>query len=410
MTYGETTDFLFSQFPVYQSIGQAAYKADLTNITAILDLLQHPEKEFKSIHVAGTNGKGSVTHLLASVFQEAGYKTGIYCSPHLLDFRERMKVNGQMISEEEVVSFVEKYSPLLQHITPSFFEYTTAMAFHFFAKEKVDIAIVEVGLGGRLDSTNIISPELSVITNIGLDHTNILGSTLAEIAFEKAGIIKKGIPVVVGQRSAETENVFVKVALEKEASLQFVPSKKLNFESDLKGIYQQENIRTAYAALLQMRAMGWRISDENMQQGFLHVQRNTAFMGRWQQLAQHPSIVCDTGHNAEGIACVVEQLKSEKFKTLHMVWGSVNDKDQNKILPLLPKDARYYFCAPNIARALPAEELKLLAADFHLMGESYSSADEALRAARAGASEDDFIFVGGSTFVVADVLAANSYR
>ena len=410
MTYGETTDFLFNQFPVYQSIGQSAYKADLMNITAILDLLQHPEKEFKSIHVAGTNGKGSVTHLLASVFQEAGYKTGIYCSPHLLDFRERMKVNGKMISEEEVISFVEKYSPLIQNIQPSFFEYTTAMAFQFFAKEKVDIAIVEVGLGGRLDSTNVIVPELSVITNIGLDHTNILGSTLAEIAFEKAGIIKKGIPVVVGQRSAETENIFVKAALEKGSVLQFVAPEELNLESDLKGIYQQENMRTAYATLVQMRAMGWVISNENIEQGFLQVQRNTGFMGRWQQLGQHPKIVCDTGHNAEGIACVVEQLKLEKFKTLHIVWGSVNDKDQNKILPLLPKDARYYFCAPNIARALPVQELKPLAAAFNLCGESYASADEALRTARAAASEDDFIFVGGSTFVVADVLAANSYR
>ncbi len=407
MTYKETTDFLFAQLPMYQSIGQSAYKADLHNIIALEKVLGNPENKFKSIHVAGTNGKGSVTHMLASVFQEAGYKTGIYCSPHLIDFRERIKINGAMISEEEVTSFVEKFTPLFKNIEPSFFEYTTAMAFHYFAKEKVDIAIVEVGLGGRLDSTNIITPELSVITNIGLDHTNILGDTLEKIAFEKAGIIKSGIPVVIGEKRKETESVFLKIATEKSAPLFFAES--VEMESDLKGLYQKENISTALASIEKLRASGWKISDKNISDGLMKVAQNTAFIGRWQQLNNHPVMVCDTGHNKEGIERVVAQLKQEKYKNLHIVWGSVNDKDQSKILPLLPKDASYYLCQPAIGRALPVEELYALAIQFNLNANMYESPAAALKAARANAAADDFIFVGGSTFVVADVLASNSY-
>ncbi|MCX6182524.1 MAG: bifunctional folylpolyglutamate synthase/dihydrofolate synthase [Bacteroidetes bacterium] len=408
MTYKETVDFLFSQLPVYQVVGQSAYKADLHNIIALQKVLGNPENKFKSVHVAGTNGKGSVTHMLASVLQEAGYKTGIYCSPHLIDFRERIKVDGVMIPEEEVVSFVEKYTPLFKHIEPSFFEYTTALAFHFFAKEKVDIAIVEVGLGGRLDSTNIIVPELSVITNIGLDHTNILGDTLEKIAFEKAGIIKAGIPVVIGERQAATENVFRAVAVEKSAPLEY--AQPVAMKSDLKGFYQKENIASAIAALRKLQQAGWKISDENIANGLMNVVRNTAFIGRWQTLAAHPTVVCDTGHNKEGIEQVVKQLKEEKCKKLHIVWGSVNDKDQSKILPLLPKHAVYYFCQPAIARALPVDELQQLASAFELKGAQYSSPVNAVKAALSAAGVEDFIFIGGSTFVVADVLAAAIFQ
>jgi dihydrofolate synthase/folylpolyglutamate synthase len=408
MTYKEITNFLFAQLPMYQSIGQAAYKADLHNIIVLEKILGNPENKFKSVHVAGTNGKGSVTHILASVFQEAGYKTGIYCSPHLIDFRERIKINGEMISEEEVISFVETYTPLFKNIEPSFFEYTTAMAFHYFAKEKVDIAIVEVGLGGRLDSTNIITPELSVITNIGLDHTDILGDTLEKIAFEKAGIIKSRIPVVIGEKRSETESVFKKIAAEKNAPLFFAESAEM--ESDLKGFYQKENIATALTSIEKLRAADWKISDKNIADGLLKVVQNTAFIGRWQQLNNHPVIVCDTGHNKEGIERVMAQLKQEKYKNLHIVWGSVNDKDQSKILPLLPKDAIYYLCQPAIGRALPVEELYALAIQFNLNAKMYESPAVALKSARENAAANDFIFVGGSTFVVADVLASNSYR
>ena len=404
MTYEETIVYLYAQLPMFQRVGQAAYKADLSNITRICDLLDNPQNKFKSIHVAGTNGKGSVTHMLASVLQEAGYKVGIYCSPHLVDFRERVKINGQMISKQEVVDFVDQCKDLFDEIKPSFFEYTTALAFHCFAKQKVDVAIVEVGLGGRLDSTNVITPQLSVITNIGLDHTNILGDTLEKIAVEKAGIIKKKVPVLIGEWQYETQNIFDEIASKNASKL--IYAKSVDILCDLNGVYQKKNIATAHTAIQLLKEMGWKIDDGAIESGFLKVAKNTAFMGRWQVLGSRPTIVCDTGHNKEGVEYVVKQLSGEKFDRLHIVWGAVKDKDQSKVLELLPKDAIYYFCAPSLERAMTAAELQALASTKSLQGKTYASVMEAFAEAKKAAKAADFVFVGGSTFVVAEVLAS----
>lgn len=404
MTYQETIQYLYAQLPMFQRVGQAAYKADLSNITRICNLLGNPQNQFKSIHVAGTNGKGSVTHMLASVLQEAGYKVGIYCSPHLIDFRERVKVNGQMISKQEVIDFVAQCKDLFDEIQPSFFEYTTALAFQCFAQQKVDVAIVEVGLGGRLDSTNVITPELSVITNIGLDHTNILGETLEKIAFEKAGIIKKGIPVLIGEKQKDTEKVFEEVASKNSSKLSY--AKSVEIVCDLNGIYQKKNIATAFSAIQLLKEQGWKIEEKAIENGFLHVAKNTAFMGRWQVLGSNPTVVCDTGHNKEGVEYVVQQLAQEKYEQLHIVWGAVKDKDQTKVLELLPKNAIYYFCAPDLERAMSATELKDIAQQKSLMGQSYPSVNDAFLEAKKAANAADFVFVGGSTFVVAEVLSA----
>ena len=404
MTYQETIQYLYAQLPMFQRVGQAAYKADLSNITRICNLLGNPQNQFKSIHVAGTNGKGSVTHMLASVLQEAGYKVGIYCSPHLVDFRERVKVNGQMISKQEVIDFVAQCKDLFDEIEPSFFEYTTALAFQCFAQQKVDVAVVEVGLGGRLDSTNVITPELSVITNIGLDHTNILGDTIGKIAVEKAGIIKIGIPVLIGEKQLETEKVFEEIASKNSSKLSY--AKSVDILCDLNGIYQKKNIATAFSAIQLLKEQGWKIEDKAVEDGFLKVAKNTAFMGRWQVLGSNPMIVCDTGHNKEGVEYVVQQLAQEKYEQLHIVWGAVKDKDQSKVLELLPKNAIYYFCAPNLERAMSANELKELAQQKSLRGQSYSSVNDAFLEAKKAANAADFVFVGGSTFVVAEVLSA----
>lgn len=404
MTYQETIQYLYAQLPMFQRVGQAAYKADLSNITRICNLLGNPQNQFKSIHVAGTNGKGSVTHMLASVLQEAGYKVGIYCSPHLVDFRERVKVNGQMISKQEVIDFVAQCKDLFDEIQPSFFEYTTALAFQCFAQQKVDVAVVEVGLGGRLDSTNVITPELSVITNIGLDHTNILGDTIGKIAVEKAGIIKIGIPVLIGEKQLDTEKVFEEVASKNSSKLSY--AKSVDILCDLNGIYQKKNIATAFSAIQLLKEQGWKIEDKAVEDGFLKVAKNTAFMGRWQVLGSNPMIVCDTGHNKEGVEYVVQQLAQEKYEQLHIVWGAVKDKDQSKVLELLPKNAIYYFCAPNLERAMSANELKELAQQKSLRGQSYSSVNDAFLEAKKAANAADFVFVGGSTFVVAEVLSA----
>ena len=404
MTYQETIQYLYAQLPMFQRVGQAAYKADLSNITRICNLLGNPQNQFKSIHVAGTNGKGSVTHMLASVLQEAGYKVGIYCSPHLVDFRERVKVNGQMISKQEVIDFVAQCKDLFDEIQPSFFEYTTALAFQCFAQQKVDVAVVEVGLGGRLDSTNVITPELSVITNIGLDHTNILGDTIGKIAVEKAGIIKIGIPVLIGEKQLETEKVFEEIASKNSSKLSY--AKSVDILCDLNGIYQKKNIATAFSAIQLLKEQGWKIEDKAVEDGFLKVAKNTAFMGRWQVLGSNPMIVCDTGHNKEGVEYVVQQLAQEKYEQLHIVWGAVKDKDQSKVLELLPKDAIYYFCAPNLERAMSATELKDIAQQKSLRGQSYSSVNDAFLEAKKAANAADFVFVGGSTFVVAEVLSA----
>lgn len=390
---------------MYQRVGQSAYKADLAATINLAKHLNNPERSFKSVHVAGTNGKGSTSHMLASIFQEAGYKIGLYTSPHLKDFRERIKINGQMLPEQYVSNFVEAHKLYFEKSQVSFFEMTVGLAFDYFRNEKVDIAIIEVGMGGRLDSTNIITPEVSVITNIGLDHTRFLGNTLEKVAFEKAGIIKAGVPVVIGETVPETKEVFEKIASERNAAVVFAETVDTkDYASDLKGNYQQKNIKTVLACLGILRDKDWKISDENIQKGLLNTVKNTGLMGRWQVLGQRPKVICDTAHNREGLQWVMAQLAGEDCKKLHVVLGVVNDKDLEAILPLFPKEATYYFCRPNISRGLDASLLLAKARGFGLVGEEYISVIKAFGAALGAASANDLIFVGGSTFVVAEVL------
>ncbi len=390
---------------MYQRVGQSAYKADLSATTNLANYLKNPENNFKSVHVAGTNGKGSTSHMLASVFQEAGYKTGLYTSPHLKDFRERIKINGEMIPEKAVSEFVAMHKPFFESNQVSFFEMTVGLAFDFFRKEKVDIAIIEVGMGGRLDSTNIITPEVSVITNIGLDHTQFLGDTLEKVAAEKAGIIKEKVPVVIGESLPETKIVFERIASESNAPITFAENFDAScYTTDLKGIYQQRNLKTVLATLNILQKKDWNISEENMNKGLLNTVRNTGLMGRWQVLRTKPKVVCDTGHNKEGLRLVMEQISKEAYKTLHIVLGVVSDKDLASILPLFPTDAIYYFCKPNIPRGLDASLLFSQARGFGLVGDDYISVLSAYNAAVDAASVDDLVFVGGSTFVVAEVL------
>ena len=390
---------------MYQRVGQSAYKADLAATISLANYLNHPERSFKSIHVAGTNGKGSTSHLLASIFQEAGYKTGLYTSPHLKDFRERIKINGQMIPEQNVWQFVKNHKSFLEENHLSFFEMTVGLAFDYFRSENVDIAIIEVGMGGRLDSTNIITPEISVITNIGLDHTQFLGNTLPQIAAEKGGIIKSGVPVVIGEALPETKSVFDQIASEKNAPISYAEDfESLDYPSDLKGVYQKKNIRTVFTALHVLRKNGWKISEENIKEGLLNSIHNTGLMGRWQILGDQPKVICDTAHNKDGLRLVMEQLKREEYRQLHIVLGVVNDKDLASILPLFPKDALYYFCKPNVPRGLDASLLTVRAREFGLNGEEYISVEKACKAALDAASDDDFIYIGGSTFVVAEVV------
>ncbi len=390
---------------MYQRVGQSAYKADLTATISLANYLNNPEKSFKTVHVAGTNGKGSTSHMLASVFQEAGYKTGLYTSPHLKDFRERIKINGEMIPKQYVLEFVEKHKPYFEKNQLSFFEMTVGLAFDYFRNEKVDIAIIEVGMGGRLDSTNIITPEVSVITNIGLDHTQFLGNTLEKVAAEKGGIIKEMIPVIIGETLPETKQVFEKIATERYAPITFAETLDTSdYTSDLKGSYQQKNIRTVLATLHVLQAKGWNVSDENIVNGLLNTIKNTGLMGRWQILRKTPKVICDTGHNKEGLQLVMEQLAMENYRNLHIVVGVVNDKDLASVLPLFPKNATYYFCKPNIPRGLDASLLLSQARGFGLIGEEYISVKKAYTAAVDAAEKDDLVFVGGSTFVVAEVL------
>ncbi len=390
---------------MYQRVGQSAYKADLAATLNLAKYLKNPEKSFKSIHVAGTNGKGSTSHMLASVFQEAGYKTGLYTSPHLKDFRERIKINGQMISEQYVSNFVQNHRPFFESNQLSFFEMTVGLAFEYFRSENVDIAIVEVGMGGRLDSTNIITPEVSVITNIGLDHTQFLGDTLEKVAVEKAGIIKDRVPVIIGETSPETKRVFEEIALERNAPIVFTEMNDAStYSSDLKGSYQQKNIRTVISTLRMLQKRGWNISEENIQKGLMNTVKNTGLMGRWQILGQAPKVICDTAHNREGLQIVLDQLASEDFQNLHIILGVVSDKDLASILPLFPKDAIYYFCRPNIPRGLDASLLLSRARGFGLIGQEYISVSKAYEAALKAALPQDLVFVGGSTFVVAEVL------
>ena len=390
---------------MYQRVGKAAYKADLSNTVKLAEYLDYPEKAFKSIHVAGTNGKGSTSHMLASVLQEAGYKVGLYTSPHLKDFRERIKINGVVISEAAVSSFVSAHKTYFEANQLSFFEMTVGLAFEEFRREKVDIAVIEVGLGGRLDSTNIVAPEVCAITNIGLDHTQFLGDTLAQIAAEKAGIIKKGIPVVIGERHKETTAVFQMIADKKGAPIFFAEENEHPLhESDLKGNYQQANQRAALSVLQILQEKGWLISKMNIKDGLAKVMANTGLLGRWQVLQESPKVICDTAHNKEGLLLTLEQLKKENFEQLHIVLGVVSDKDLEKILPLFPVDATYYFCQPNIGRAMEVELLHTQAAEIGLIGTTYESVKKAYAAALKQADSKDVIYVGGSTFVVAEVL------
>lgn len=433
MNYQQTLDYLYSQLPMYQRIGPAAYKANLDNTLALAKHLGNPENQFRSIHVAGTNGKGSVSHLLASVFQEAGYKTGLCTSPHLKDFRERFRINGAMIPEDFITSFVVEHMAFFQSIQPSFFEMTIAMAFQWFALEKVDIAIIETGLGGRLDSTNIITPEISVITNVGLDHVSLLGNTIEEIAAEKAGIIKRSVPVVLGKSRDAARNVCLQKATEKQAPVypademcaiatpQFLFDGKGNrilkgtlelgmsrieFQCPLSGTYQLENICTAASAAWVITMAGrYCISETHIARGFQNVIANTGMAGRWQVLSQKPLVICDTGHNEDGIKSILENIAMTPHRHLHFVLGMMNDKDVGGILQLLPRDnTTYYYCKPDVPRGMPVNELEERAVKFNLSGRKFESVREALAQAKVCAGENDLVFAGGSTFVVAEVL------
>lgn len=403
MNYQETLDYLFSKLPMYQRKGATAYKEDIGNIVAASKKLKNPHKKFKSIHIAGTNGKGSVAHMIASIMQESGLKVGLYTSPHLKDFRERIKINGEMIFEENVISFVKENKFIFEKMKLSFFESTVAMAFDYFAKEKIDIGIIETGLGGRLDSTNIINPELSIITNIGLDHTNLLGDSLKKISLEKAGIIKNNVPVIIGRKQKETIEIFREAAKKKNTTLIYSKVQK-EYKTDLLGTYQKENIDTAVTAIKELQKQNWKITEEDIKSGLLKIVKNTSLFGRWQILNKSPLIICDAGHNEDGIKKIIKQLNKLEYKKMHFVYGTVNDKNSKKILSILPTDAEYYFCKPNIPRGLDEAILRDLAYKEGLKGKSYSSVSNAITLAKKNASKNDLIFIGGSTFVVAEVL------
>lgn len=424
MNYQETLNWLFAQLPMYQREGQAAYKANLNNTLRLDEHFRHPHRQFKTIHIAGTNGKGSVSHMLASVLQEAGYKTGLYTSPHLKDFRERIKINGEMVSEKYVIDFVEQNKQLFALVKPSFFEMTVAMAFKYFADRQVDIAIIEVGLGGRLDSTNIINPLVSVITNISFDHMALLGDTLEKIAGEKAGIIKPAVPAIIGSRDRDYDFVFQQKASECHTSIEFAGDNWQveplgngcynlthssgwhfeNLQSELKGSYQRKNIPAVLETIPALRNSGLKITDENIRQGIAKVIKNTGLYGRWQTLALHPLTICDTGHNIDGITEITDQLKTCRFERLHFVIGMVNDKDIDSVLRILPHDAIYYFCKASIPRAMNEETLAEKARAIGLNGNCYPTVAEAYAQARRNALPDDMIYIGGSTFVVAEVI------
>lgn len=403
MTYKETLDWMFTQLPMYQNKGKVAFNGKMDGINSFSSQLNNPHKKFKSIHVAGTNGKGSSSHMLASVLQEGGYKVGLYTSPHLKDFRERIRINGKKIGKKWVIDFIDENQSFFKKNKLSFFEMTVGMAFSYFSKENVDIAIIEVGLGGRLDSTNIITPEVSLITNIGLDHTDLLGDTLSKIAYEKAGIIKENVPVVISEFNEETAPVFKHTAKQLNAAIIFAEDKTyLDYKIGLLGSYQKKNIKGVLATLNEL--IGFNINEQHIVQGLEKVVENTSLMGRWQQIGSNPKIFCDTAHNKEGLSIVINQLLEQEYKQLHVVIGFVKDKDISAILPLLPTNAIYYFCKPKISRGLDEELLLKRSVQFNLRGASYKSVNKALKAAKKQASKDDFIFVGGSNFVVAEVL------
>ena len=406
MTYPETLNWLFNQLPMYQLQGASAYKKDLTNVHLLMDYLGHPESQLQCIHVAGTNGKGSSSHMLASVLQEAGYQVGLYTSPHLKDFRERIKINGVLIPEAFVCDFVDQHRAFFEANDMSFFEMSVGLAFDYFAKEKIDIAIIEVGMGGRLDATNVITPLVSVITNIGLDHTQFLGNTLAAIAGEKAGIIKSNIPVVIGEYTSETQPVFLTTAKANQSPLYFASDAiATTYPSDLIGDYQIHNKKTVMQTLTVLNQhTAFKTTESHWKAGLSQVVKNTGLEGRWQQLGASPKIICDTAHNTHGLSIVLNQIQNEPFDQLHFVLGVVNDKDLDEVLPLFPKNAIYYFCKPNIPRGLEAAILAQKAAQYGLDGKIYNSVSAAYEKATQNAQPTDFIYVGGSTFVVAEIL------
>lgn len=406
MNYQETINWMFNQLPMYQLQGASAYKKDLTNTHLLIAHLENPQEKLKCIHVAGTNGKGSTSHMLASILQEAGYKVGLYTSPHLKDFRERIKINGENIPEKFVTDFINTHKSFFESNDMSFFEMTVGLAFDYFAKEKVDIAVIEVGMGGRLDATNIITPLVSVITNIGLDHTQFLGNTLEAVAFEKAGIIKPNIPVVIGEYTPETKPVFLAKAKECNSEIYFASDLiSETYPSDLIGDYQIHNKKTVLQTIKILNSQNeFKITPENTKSGLLNVVKNTGLQGRWQQLNEFPKVICDTAHNKNGLEIVLKQIQKEDFDALHVVLGVVNDKDLDEILPLFPKKAIYYFCKPNIPRGLDVVILKQKASTFELKGQVYNSVSEAYQKALKNAGATDFIYIGGSTFVVAEIL------
>lgn len=427
MNYQETIDYLYQQLPMFSRIGKEAIKPGFANIIALCEQLNIPYQKNKYIHIAGTNGKGSVSHMLASILQTGGYKTGLYTSPHLKDFKERIRVNGVMMEEDEVVAFVAKAQSLIESLHPSFFEITVAMALYYFDKCKTDIAVIETGLGGRLDSTNIITPELSIITNIGYDHMQMLGDTLEKIATEKAGIIKPHIPVVIGEKQEETSGVFVQKAAEQQAPITFATEhfQIANWQSDnhflkvevaikdktdhqaylldLTGQYQLKNLLTVLESCRQMQQRGWNISERHIAEGLKHVKKHTGLQGRWEVVHQHPQIVLDVAHNVNGIQELLNQLEITSYHHLHMVIGMVKDKDVDQVLKMLPPYATYYFTNAHIPRALSAETLKAKAAHYNLQGKCYSSVDEAIAEAKAHAHTNDLIVVCGSVFLVGEV-------
>lgn len=427
-TYSDALNYIMSALPMYQRVGSAAYKANLDNTIALLNHLDNPQKKFRSIHIAGTNGKGSVSHCLASIFQEAGYKTGLYTSPHLTDFRERIRINGTMIEKSYVVKFIEKNKAFLNRLKPSFFEMSVGLCFQYFADRKIDVAVVETGMGGRLDSTNVINPELSVITNIGFDHTMFLGNTLEKIAIEKAGIIKPCVPVVIGETQPETKQIFIDAAKKNKSKIVFA-DKEIFAETDshtlippaltlrtgiegaehlivspLAGTYQIKNLKTVLAASLRLREAGFKIHIAHIRKGINKVIQNTGLRGRWMVFGSRPAVIMDTGHNADGLNSISQMLKSLSYSTLHMVIGMVDDKDHTAMLKLLPQKATYYFCKPSVPRGFDAEQLFSKARQAGISGSAYDSVESAVNAALSHASRNDVVFIGGSTFTVADAL------
>ena len=425
-TYTEVIDYLYSRLPMFTRDGASAYKKDLDRTIALCEAVDNPHNKFKTIHVAGTNGKGSSSHMLAAILAKSGYKTGLYTSPHLVDFRERIRINGEQITEQFVVDYVNNQKDLMEEIQPSFFEATVAMAFDYFAQEKVDIAIIEVGLGGRLDSTNIITPEVCLITNIGMDHMNLLGDTIEQIAAEKAGIIKANIPVIISETNPNTAPVFMDKATDVLAPIKFADQyitatrlykdelmqhvriesdyKSKEYDLDLTGSYQLKNVVGVLAVVHELCRLGFNITEDNLKYALSHVQVLTGLQGRWQTLSSSPLIICDTGHNEDGIKEVIKNLNEVSYNTLHIVIGAMKDKDLDHMLPYLPKDAKYYFANPDMPRAMEASELALKAQTHELNGNVCGSVINALEEAKSCYQQGDLIFVGGSNFVVAEVL------